>query len=377
MAVQTNTEKHKWWNDLRHGGLLISPVILEEIFPEGPYQIPDYKYNNLRNKFLSFIANPKENLQKWLDAIFQNFSGLDHLFWLKNRELTDDYKITSIYKQNIKPNRVLFADESRLRPVLSLWIDDNKKVGTGKGKKLFGQMLEWMRSKKIPLGIITNGFQIRMVYAGIDYDAWAEWDIDYWFEESEYKFQLNGLYSFFDRKIILPPKDKDSVLLNAIITSRTRQGELSDIMSRQVREAVERLCDELNKHIVNKPELLDLVITDPVTNIKGNTSEILKSVYIAASRIIMRMVVILFAEARGLFPRSNKFYNQNYGLEGLYEQLRQIKNIKHDLANRYSAWPRLLGLFNLIYQGSSHPYIKIKAFGGKLFADLFPGKKDL
>jgi methanogenic corrinoid protein MtbC1 len=44
-------------------------------------------------------------------------------------------------------------------------------------------------------------------------------------------------------------------------------------------------------------------------------------IYRAAVRVVMRMVVVLFAESRELLPQENALYHGSYGLAGLLEEL--------------------------------------------------------
>ncbi|QIZ71677.1 SAM-dependent DNA methyltransferase [Oxynema aestuarii AP17] len=85
--------------------------------------------------------------------------------------------------------------------------------------------------------------------------------------------------------------------------------------------------------------------------------------------MIMRCVVILFAEARNLLPRENPIYHESYGIQGLRELLtRQAGGRAGErLRNSFSAWPRLLSLFRLVYSGSAHPELIVPRYGGKLF----------
>ncbi|MYI96618.1 MAG: hypothetical protein F4075_06895 [Acidobacteria bacterium] len=95
-------------------------------------------------------------------------------------------------------------------------------------------------------------------------------------------------------------------------------------------------------------------------------------IYRAACRVAMRLVVILFAEARGLLPRNNALYDASYGLNGLYERLYRAA-FRGGLRNDFAAWPRVLALFGLVRDGSHHPELPVTAYGGELFA---PGGRD-
>jgi len=86
------------------------------------------------------------------------------------------------------------------------------------------------------------------------------------------------------------------------------------------------------------------------------------------------MVVVLFGEARGLLPREISLYHDSYGLQGLREQFdRAAGGHAERLASRYGAWPRILALFRLIYEGSHHEDLPVQPYGGGLFR---PGDLD-
>jgi hypothetical protein len=80
----------------------------------------------------------------------------------------------------------------------------------------------------------------------------------------------------------------------------------------------------------------------------------------------MRLVVVLFAEARELLPVDNPVYHQAYGLRGLIDQLDRLSPERRRA--RQVAWPRLLALFRLLHAGSLHPQVLVNAYGGDLFA---------
>lgn len=88
--------------------------------------------------------------------------------------------------------------------------------------------------------------------------------------------------------------------------------------------------------------------------------------------------MVLFAEARELLPRSIVAYDYSYGIEGLFEQLRMAESHEgfRSLEERFSAWPRLLSLSRLIYNGSPHPDLNIPKYGGVLFRPGDPDSND-
>ncbi len=136
---------------------------------------------------------------------------------------------------------------------------------------------------------------------------------------------------------------------------------------------MELLLHELNRALRQNPELLAMVLHNPQG---GELSQrrMLEALYQASVRVIMRLVIVFFAEARDMLPRSLPLYHSSYGLEGLYEQLRRAAQSegRKELEERESAWVRLLSLFSLIYEGSRAPTLPVQPYGGLLFR---PGDK--
>ena len=159
--------------------------------------------------------------------------------------------------------------------------------------------------------------------------------------------------------------------------SRTRQGELSTVLGEQVRQAVELILTEVDKAKRRDPALLDVVRKVPGGS-ELPQKRILEALYQAASRLVMRMVIVLYSEARGMLPRNLESYNASYGLEGLFERLRRA--VAHEgfqaLTEQSAAWPRILSLFRLIYDGCPHPDFPVHAYGGLLFRPGNPNDTD-
>ena len=195
-----------------------------------------------------------------------------------------------------------------------------------------------------------------MLFAGLDYEAWCEWDIDLWFEEGELADQVGALRALLNYKAWTPDADGATpALLQAIRDTRKGQAELSEVLGERVREAVEIL---IRGHG-------DVLAGLPTTDDDGPAPT---EIYRAGCRVAMRLVVILFAESRELLPRENALYHGSYGLNGLFEQLERDATQGRAMRDTYSAWPRVLALFKLVREGSHHPDLPVTKYGGELFA---------
>ena len=72
-------------------------------------------------------------------------------------------------------------------------------------------------------------------------------------------------------------------------------------------------------------EAVEVIVQNHGEVLKERCSDIASAdIYRAAVRIVMRMVVILFAESRDLLPRDNAIYYGSYDLTGLMEELARV-----------------------------------------------------
>ena len=223
------------------------------------------------------------------------------------------------------------------------------------------QALGWLRAGSQRLALLTNGRQWRLLFAGLDYDASCEWDLDLWFQEGELSPQVTALRALLRPELWTPETAAgDPPLLQAIRETRKGQAELSEVLGERVREAVEVLIQGHGDAL--KEQCADV---DPA------------DIYRAACRVAMRLVVILFAEARELLPRENALYHESYGLNGLLERLQRDAAHGAAMAESYGAWPRALALFRLVWDGSHFPDLPVTQYGGELFAPASDGADGL
>ncbi len=219
------------------------------------------------------------------------------------------------------------------------------------------QVLGWLRVGNDHLAVVTNGRQWRLLFAGLDFDAWCEWDLELWFEHGELSPQVTALRTLLRPELWTPESEgAEAPLLQAIRDTRKGQAELSEVLGERVREAVELLIQGHGEALKERCGTVDPA-----------------DIYRAACRVAMRLVVILFAESRELLPRDNSLYHESYGLNGLLDQLERAATRPGALAHSFGGWPRVLALFALVRDGSHHPDLPVTAYGGDLFS---PGQPD-
>lgn len=351
------------WELLRHGGLLLDPKRLGEIAASPPEPLSFFAERELRRRVPALGSSraqgvaTSDEIGSFVRFVLGTVCGFDESLgsWKRGPEVPAAFGRAAPGGETVKP-RHLWQTMSGGR--LPVFIERERHLGLGRGRRATSNVLGWLRAGDEQLAVITNGRQWRLVFAGLDYEAWCEWDIDLWLEEGSISDQVTALRALLAPRLWTPPEqDAPMPLLTAIRDSRKGQAELSAVLGERVRTAVETVIRAHGDILAERLAGVDRA-----------------EIYRAAVRMVMRQVVVLFAEARELLPTGNALYHGSYGLGGLFEELeKSAARGRHRLSRSFSAWPRLLALFRLIHEGSHHPSLPVPAYGGELFA---PGDPD-
>ena len=259
LAMSQADTAHAWWSRLRHQGLLLSPVVMVERYPTAPPAARFPLLDKLRDeytRFVSAIADLKENenrdeaaILKWVDALAGKIRRL------RPGPSRQAARIPRKSRRS-RPNRHANRDDSAPSGRLRRWHrHDDRHAGHGRHvaprwpwprPNKYAQFLELLRGTGHRLGLLTNGSQFRLIYAGIDFESWCEWESDRWFDDGEGTEELDGLRQLLSPESLKPVKSGVSGLLDAVEESRKRQADLSSVLRENVRQAVELLLEEVS-----------------------------------------------------------------------------------------------------------------------------------
>ena len=348
------------WDRLRHGGLLLDGARLAALARFVPDPLDEATGRQLRQRASGVLdgggnGNGSGDAPSFVAFVLEQVCGLDASTgeWSRGSRVAPSWGRRAITGETVKPCHLWQGPRGARVPV---FLDDGKRLGIGRSRRIVSQVAGWLRAGNDSLALVTNGRQWRLLFAGLDYDAWCEWDLDLWFEEGGLSPQVTALRTLLRAELWTPEtEDGAPPLLQAIRDTRKGQAELSEVLGERVREAVEILIQGHGEALKER-----CASVDPA------------DVYRAACRVAMRLVVILFAESRDLLPRDNAIYHESYGLNGLLERLERETAHGGALAESNGAWPRVLALFKLVREGSHHPDLAVAAYGGELFA---PGRE--
>ena len=364
-----------WWSSLTHGGLLIAPARIAEFFGTALDPLPWRLEERLRRD-VTRVRQDERYIGPFLDTLLEHVLGL--AVTVKEAAVEKPWSRKLLTGESYRPSRLWLGKHDDVFPIFIIRARgeaSTARLGVGRGRREVSKVTEWLRLADQPVGLLTNGRQFRLIHAGADYSAWCEWDVDQWLEGGVSGLQVEALRRLLSvDALAAPAKGAQSRLVDAILASRRGQAQLSAALGERVRQAVETLI-RASGHAID-PLLAESakVVHSRIDSLNKGLQSLKhgavapSDVYIAATRIVMRLVVVLFAEARDLLPRDNPQYHRSYGLQGLRDELARAAGGRAErLRHRFSSWPRLLGLFRLVATGSGHDELPIPAYGGGLF----------
>jgi hypothetical protein len=213
-----------------------------------------------------------------------------------------------------------------------------------------------LREKEIPIGLLDNGTDLRLVYAPRgESSGHLTFPIEAMCEVSG-RLILGAMHMLLsaDRIFNMPSDRTLSALLRE---SRKYQAEVSTKLSEQVLDALwELLRGFQTADEASGGRLLGEIAKEDPQHIYGGLITTL-----------LRLVFLLYAEDEGLMPQDT-VYTRNYSVTGLYDRLREdAGNYPDTMDQRYGAWAWLLSLFRVVYDGGGHAQMYLPARHGQLF----------
>ncbi len=354
-----------WLSLVDSTGSFISIPVLNRAFPSGLEKTQVELRKRVREWLLSGISEDSTRMD-WIAWVLKEMLG-----WgarLRDRDEIDSSMSLLIgqHQTVLRPDFVLIEPQTDSEvPRAFVMVVPS---GTGLSSRIPGDV--WtatpaerlsllLRDKDLPLGIVTNGTDWRVVWAPREgAPASAVFTASLFIEEPAL---LNAFTSLFGAKRFFAAGVENSI--EALFReSAAAQEVVADQLGRQVRGASEILIAAMSRANRESGGAL----------LGGCTPT---EIYSATITVLMRLVFLLFAEERGLLPLDDDLYARSYALCTLRQQLQEERDLFGDepLERRNSAWNRLLALFRSVHGGVTHDALRIPPYGGRLFdPDRFP-----
>ena len=236
--------------------------------------------------------------------------------------------------------------------VLPAGHDPNKRPGDGWSATWVRRAAKCCRHFGVPLALVTDGDHLTLVYASHDSPTGSgTWRAAAFDTEP---VLLDSFVSMLAARRFTAAAEKDAPAA-LLKESEDSQADVADQLGWQARRAVELLVNAISRANLDRGgELLAGV----------NPSE----VYEASVTVVMRLVILLVAEEKGLLPVDEDLYQRLYGARTLREDLeRERREDPEALENRCSAWHRLLATARAVHGGVRHHSLRVPSYGGDLF----------
>ena len=363
------SNSHDWLNLVEVSGPFLAVPVLRGVFPQGLEALPQGRPRRLRQAY-----------DEWRDAVDKNDPDLSefHAAWInevlntalemedtvlcRDAALPEGLKaVLPEHEVTVAPDLAVVNKSNADEPLLLIHVyepdTDLGAKGSFDGLTITpaDRMVSLLRATDCPIGIATDGERWMLVHAPAGaVTGFASWYARIWGQEPE---TLRAFVSLLGvRRLFGPDEGKLSALYDR---SLEHQDDVTEALGEQVQRAVEVLI-----------QALDRADEDRNRELLGGVEP--SELYEAGLTVMMRLVLLLAAEERGLLLLGeDPLYDSHYAASSLRMQLRAES--EEILERRQSAWSRLLALFRGIHGGLDHPIFGYPALGGSLFdPDRYP-----
>lgn len=364
----SDNQQIEWLNLVEKTGPFLAVGVLAEEFKQGLEAVATPTRQRVRSAY-----------DEWRDAIDAEDAQLSalHREWLKLilEELLE-YDASVLKSGAALPAALSYRDPIsgvEVRPDFAVMAGDATKLliatyppdrlltgPTGDDAWLASpveRMTQLCRATGTRIGLVTNGERWTLVSVPEGgASSVATWFARIWQQEP---VTLQAFVSLLGvRRCFAAGGTLESLLTKSL----EHQNDVTDTLGEQVRRAVEVLVQALDRADLDRNRQL-LKEVSPA------------QLYEAGLTVMMRLVVILCAEERGLLLLGEPTYDQHYAVSTLRGRLIEDKNKLGEevLERRHDAWSRLLAVFRAVFGGIEHETLRLPPLGGSLFdPDRFP-----
>jgi hypothetical protein len=166
------------WDSLRHGGLLLDTPRLHRLAEHAVGPLPHFHERELR-RLAGLISDGSADVSAFVGFVLERICGFTggNGAWHRGPQVGAEWSRRAVTGEAVKPRAIWCGPNGALLPV---FFDTETHLGIGRGRKAASQTVLWLRSGSERLAVLTNGRQWRLLFAGLDFDAWCEWDVDLW-----------------------------------------------------------------------------------------------------------------------------------------------------------------------------------------------------
>lgn len=372
-ARRTSTAQHhvEWLQLVDVSGPFLSLGVLAEVFPLGLDVVEPELAERLKQAYAEWQANRDERRpDAAIDSAFVDFVLRDVLEYsdeliATGAEIGDAYAAPlPEHRLTLRPERVVRRPGEPPKLLVTTYAPDVALTKPLDERGLHASPAERMRillsRTGVRSGLVTNGGEWILVHVPAERTAtFVTWYANLLVEE---RVTLRALRSLVGVRRLFGVDDPET-LDGLFERSRDDEREVTDQLGYQARHAVELLVaafDRADRESGGQ-------VTEGIRQLERN-EEAPSTLYESVVALAMRIIFLLAAEARGLFPDDGP-WAESYAVTPLRAEL-EAQADRHGievLERRFDAWPRLLATFRAVHGGVEHGRVRMPGYGGGLF----------
>ena len=182
------------WDRLRHGGLLLDPPRLRRLAARSSRRaFRRSSRTELRRADRWLLDGTHAEMSEFVAFVLEKVCGFSAERRRLAARLAGRRRVGTARGHRRDGQAAAALAWARTAPSCRSSSTTKPRLGIGRGRKAVSQALQWLRAGNERLALLTNGRQWRLIFAGLDFDAWCEWDVDLWFEEGALSPQVDAL----------------------------------------------------------------------------------------------------------------------------------------------------------------------------------------
>lgn len=352
-----------WLRLVEPNGPFLTLPVLRRVWPNGLDHTDTEARAEVRRRLADLDPDEPASLTAWVEWVLTELLSYGHRLQSGPQVSATMSHVVAEHGVVLRPDHALDDGAGRSRLLVSVHPPAARLDARSAGDRWSATPVERLallcRATSVELGLATNGLTWALVWAPKGTaSGTATFSAELFSEEP---VLLDAFTSVLGARRFFAVAQSDR--LEALLAeSASAQAEVTGKLGQQVRQAVELLVAAMSRADRERDGTL-LAGVDP------------HHVYESAVAVLMRLVLLLYAEERGLLPLGDDLYDRTLAASSLLDQLRETQADTGDepLERSHTSWHRLLALFRAVHAGITHDRLRIPAYGGGLFdPERFP-----
>lgn len=153
------------WDRLRHGGFLLDPQRLRILAQYIPPSLSSFHERELR-RLAGAVLEDGTDIPGFIFFVLQTVCGFgpDTGSWQRGTQVGPEWTRWAITGEGVKPRQIWRGKKGGLLPV---FVDAEKRLGIGRGRRTTSQVLQWLREGTERLGGLNLSFFVLDEIAGL------------------------------------------------------------------------------------------------------------------------------------------------------------------------------------------------------------------